>query len=276
LTNGSKPLDLIIRIGNQGIVKVSCFFLFSFLFFWAKNFWDDSFTMDKASAEEKMSKDVVEEKWSALMDVILLVKQLEQQENEIGQKDSITDESGPPRVQDLGVLSGSMVPLKVDEANATAVPSLGVGVSHPAVDVLAVGSVLEGDINIPGMGSDTNSSTPRMEEYRLEVLREERDEMGRWVLMGKHAAYGDEQICQLNVVQDPDHQGLVLISYADGETNCSGTIDVAARTIVGNVQQLLMGEEGFFVPSAKVTHTFRLHLKPESSAARQLRTQVNL
>ena len=237
----------------------------------------DSYNMDYASAEAQLRKDVLEDKWSALMEVILLVKQLEQQENEIGQKDSITDESGPPRagVQDVGVLSGSMVQLKVDEANATAVPPLAVGVSHLAVDVLAVGSVLEGDINIPGMGSDTNSSTPMM-HYRLEVLREERDEMGRWVLMGKHAAYGDEQICQLNVVQDPEHEGLVLISYADGETHCSGTIDVAARTIVGNVQQLLMGEEGFFVPSAKVTHTFRLHLKPESYAARQLRTQVNL
>ena len=225
-----------------------------------------SYNMDNALAEAQLSKDVVEDKWSALMEVILLVKKLEQQEKEIGQNDS-----------NIGVLSGSMVQLKVDESNATAVPPLGVGVSHPAVDVLAVGSVLEGDINIPGMGSDTlsNSSTPRM-EYRLEVLREERDEMGRWVLIGKHAAYGDEQICQLNVVQDPEHEGLVLISYADGETHCSGTIDVAARTIVGNVQQLLMGEEGFFVPSAKVTHTFRLHLKPESSAARQLRTQVNL
>jgi hypothetical protein len=113
-----------------------------------------------------------------------------------------------------------------------------------------------------------------MNKKMSQVLREERDEMGMWVLMGKHSAYGDDQMCQLNLKQTDD--GAVKISYADGETHCTGTLDMETKTITGKVQQLLMGEEGFFVPSAEVTHTFRLKLKEETRNARQLRMRLNI
>ena len=110
-------------------------------------------------------------------------------------------------------------------------------------------------------------------EYTLEVLAEERDEMGNWVLMGMHAAYEDEQMCQINVSQTAE--GKIEISYADGETHCTGVVDAASHTISGSVKQLLMGEEGFYVPCAEVSHTFDLSLKDELPAKRRLRMQLN-
>ena len=97
--------------------------------------------------------------------------------------------------------------------------------------------------------------------------------MGNWVLMGMHAAYYDEQICQINVSQTAE--GRIEISYADGETHCTGVVNSALNTISGSVKQLLMGEEGFYVPSAQVSHTFELSLKDELPAKRQLRMQLN-
>jgi len=162
---------------------------------------------------------------------------------------------------------------KVDDM-LHASPKEGVDLPAGAISVLTVGALLEGDINIPGMPSaeDSDEQSTDRKEYSLEVLKEERDELGSWVLMGKHCAYDDEQMCELRVRQT--EQGAVEVSYADGETHCSGSLDAAACSISGNVQQLLMGEEGFFVPSAQVTHTFRLTLKNESRHARQLRAQL--
>ena len=121
-----------------------------------------------------------------------------------------------------------------------------------AMDMLAVGAVLEGDIVIPGMQAPDELGASRM-TYTLEVLREERDERGRWVLLGKHAAYGDEQVCPLELSRTP--AGELDICFADGETHCSGRVDRATQTITGDVKQLLLGEQGFFVPSAQVSHT---------------------
>jgi len=163
---------------------------------------------------------------------------------------------------------------KVDDMLHASLTEGGFDLPAGAISVLSVGALLEGDINIPGMPSAEHSDEQSTErkEYSLEVLKEERDELGSWVLMGKHCAYDDEQMCELRVRQT--EQGVVEVSYADGETHCSGSLDAAACSISGNVQQLLMGEEGFFVPSAQVTHTFRLTLKNESWHARQLRAQL--
>ena len=45
-----------------------------------------------------------------------------------------------------------------------------------AMDVLSVGSMLEGDISIPGMSSSKDDKGA----YTLKVLQEERDELGNW------------------------------------------------------------------------------------------------
>ena len=119
-------------------------------------------------------------------------------------------------------------------------------------------------------GDESDGEDEGRKKYLLEVLAEEKDEMGKWVLMGKHAAYGDEQVCQLMVTQTDE--GHLQLSYADGETHCTGTLDLSSKSITGNVQQLSMGEEGFFVPNAKVTHTFKLTLKDEAPSARHLRS----
>ena len=140
-----------------------------------------------------------------------------------------------------------------------------------AMDMLAVGAVLEGDIVIPGMQAPDELGADRM-TYTLEVLREERDERGRWVLLGKHAAYGDEQVCPLEL--SPTPAGELDICFADGETHCSGRVDLATQTITGEVKQLLLGEQGFFVPSTQVSHTFRLRLKQEPPGARDVRVQL--
>ena len=52
-----------------------------------------------------------------------------------------------------------------------------------AMDVLSVGSMLEGDISIPGMSSskdDKGAGQTKRERYTLKVLQEERDELGNW------------------------------------------------------------------------------------------------
>eukprot|EP00288_Rhodomonas_lens_P013534 CAMPEP_0177694908 /NCGR_PEP_ID=MMETSP0484_2-20121128/3179_1 /TAXON_ID=354590 /ORGANISM="Rhodomonas lens, Strain RHODO" /LENGTH=443 /DNA_ID=CAMNT_0019205807 /DNA_START=31 /DNA_END=1359 /DNA_ORIENTATION=+ len=144
-------------------------------------------------------------------------------------------------------------------------------------DMLAVGSVYEGDIAIPGIAQGLDSSDSEGENaslqgrqlYTLEVLRTEVDEFGQPCILGKHAAYGDEQMCHLFTSAD----GCAL-NYADGETQCSGAMDLKAGTIAGKVCQLQQGEEGFYVPSTEVTHTFRLKLHRSSATERAARAAL--
>ncbi len=52
-----------------------------------------------------------------------------------------------------------------------------------AIDVLSVGSMLEGEISIPGMSSyedDEGAGQTKRRRYTLKVLQEERDELGNW------------------------------------------------------------------------------------------------
>ncbi|KAJ1489952.1 hypothetical protein T484DRAFT_1936121, partial [Baffinella frigidus] len=108
-------------------------------------------------------------------------------------------------------------------------------------------------------------------KYSLDILREEQDELGNTVLIGRHAAYGDHQTCQLKLVREA---GKVIVHYSDGETHCSGEVDAKQRRIVGTVNQLVAGEEGFWAARAEVTHTFTLAVAPSSAKERRLRAEM--
>ena len=107
----------------------------------------------------------------------------------------------------------------------------------------------------------------REDEYRFMVVKEVPDcVFGGTTLYARHDAYGDSQFCAVELTLERNAstgEPEVAINFADGETLCSGVVDLAARTIVGNVRQLEAGEEGtgeegFEYPSDEVTHTFRL------------------
>ncbi|EKX52837.1 hypothetical protein GUITHDRAFT_101288 [Guillardia theta CCMP2712] len=141
--------------------------------------------------------------------------------------------------------------------------------------LLVPGALLRGDINIPGMSSaaaangltEDGSRAP----YELEVVKIEIDELGHQVLVGRHAAYGDEQLCELSVQQEGDQ---VRLEYADAETLCSGTFDFSNRKIVGTVRQLLQGMDNFFVTSEEISHTFCLHFPSDTPQSAKLRVDM--
>lgn len=64
------------------------------------------------------------------------------------------------------------------------------------------------------------------------------------------------------------------MDYRDGETICSGVLDVQAGRIAGNVRQLEYGEEGFEYPAQEVTHTFQLSVVPEGAGVVKQRAAV--
>ena len=107
----------------------------------------------------------------------------------------------------------------------------------------------------------------REDEYRFTVVKEVPDDaFGGTTLYARHDAYSDSQFCTVELTLERNAstgEPEVAINFADGETLCSGVVDLVARTIVGNVRQLEAGEEGtgeegFEYPSDEVTHTFRL------------------
>mmetsp|Transcript_9773 Transcript_9773/g.22280 ORF Transcript_9773/g.22280 Transcript_9773/m.22280 type:complete len:490 (-) Transcript_9773:4-1473(-) len=140
--------------------------------------------------------------------------------------------------------------------------------------LLVPGAMLLGDINIPGMSSATGEGTAEdgsRASYVLEVVKIDTDELGRQVLVGRHAAYGDEQLCELCVEQDGDD---VRLEYADAETLCSGTFDFGNRKIMGTVRQLLQGMDNFFVTSEEISHTFCLHFPRDTPQSAKLRVDM--
>lgn len=122
------------------------------------------------------------------------------------------------------------------------------------------GSRFDGTIAIPGM-----IQAEGRQRYVLEVISEAVDHLGAWSLLVRHAAYDDEQACNLTfrVEVEKDCEPEVTVSYADGETRCEGVVnfisdDVNACSLRGRVLQFLQGEEGFLEPSEEVTHYFEL------------------
>mmetsp|Transcript_10411 Transcript_10411/g.18724 ORF Transcript_10411/g.18724 Transcript_10411/m.18724 type:complete len:564 (-) Transcript_10411:36-1727(-) len=118
------------------------------------------------------------------------------------------------------------------------------------------GSRFTGTIAIPGMGQSEEDECAR-KEYTVAVLSEFVDELGQQQLLAQHAAYGDLQACHISFgISAATAQ--VEVSFSDSETFCEGTVDIATGAVSGRVNQLVQGEEGFFEPSAEVTHTFEL------------------
>lgn len=119
---------------------------------------------------------------------------------------TVADEGAGANVSDASMADAKMdhsltatLPEVVPEETGGEERHISAGVNLPAgtMNVLAVGSILVGDINIPGMPSaeeDSATENTDRKEYSLEILKEERNELGAWVLMAKHSAYGDEQV----------------------------------------------------------------------------------
>eukprot|EP00403_Amphidinium_massartii_P011689 CAMPEP_0178414300 /NCGR_PEP_ID=MMETSP0689_2-20121128/22966_1 /TAXON_ID=160604 /ORGANISM="Amphidinium massartii, Strain CS-259" /LENGTH=382 /DNA_ID=CAMNT_0020035587 /DNA_START=123 /DNA_END=1268 /DNA_ORIENTATION=+ len=144
-----------------------------------------------------------------------------------------------------------------------------------AQSLFSPGSMFAGTIAIPGMTQQDEDDGLR-KQYTLEVLSESLDEFGQPQLLAQHAAYGDLQACHIDFrTVSTGSTCKVEVSYADSETFCEGTLDIETGKVSGKVNQLVQGEEGFFEPSAEVTHTFELvavqTTAPAVEAAHQIR-----
>jgi hypothetical protein len=112
---------------------------------------------------------------SELMAVIALEKQLTQRQKlETGAEGSGSQEGGESG------LTTKLDDVNLDDARDAAGASAdaseraagdGGGLELPAgaIDLLSVGSVLEGDINIPGMGKEEGNESDERKKYTLEV-----------------------------------------------------------------------------------------------------------
>lgn len=146
--------------------------------------------------------------------------------------------------------------------------SADVDVMARAKRLLKPGCSFFGDIMVPGINeAEPDEDVGRCEDYKFMIVGEVRDPVnGGMILYARHEAYEDIQFCDVTLSLEPgmgDGETQVAISFADGETTCSGMIDVENKTIVGNVRQIQFGEEGFEYPSDEVTHTFKLVCKSD-------------
>eukprot|EP00658_Telonema_sp_P-2_P082120 TRINITY_DN8600_c0_g1_i4.p1 TRINITY_DN8600_c0_g1~~TRINITY_DN8600_c0_g1_i4.p1 ORF type:complete len:410 (+),score=79.90 TRINITY_DN8600_c0_g1_i4:209-1438(+) len=139
-----------------------------------------------------------------------------------------------------------------------------------ANELFSLGMKYEGTIAIPGWNPDMElGEDEERREYTLTVVMV-REEHASRVIYARHAAYGDEQCCNL-LLEPPASPGDgVRISYYDCETQCNGTMEVGTGEIRGTVRQLVHGETGFYHPSNVVTHTFELAPCRSMSAAKHL------
>eukprot|EP00656_Telonema_subtile_P048426 TRINITY_DN5765_c0_g1_i3.p1 TRINITY_DN5765_c0_g1~~TRINITY_DN5765_c0_g1_i3.p1 ORF type:complete len:457 (+),score=102.61 TRINITY_DN5765_c0_g1_i3:81-1451(+) len=137
---------------------------------------------------------------------------------------------------------------------------------NPAADLerarefFTCGMRFKGTIAIPGWNPDmdpTDTEPEERREYTLEVVMI-REQHGQQVIYARHAAYGDEQSCTLELGAPTAPGSGVSVSYYDCETQCDGTLDLSNGNITGTVRQLVHGDAGFYHPADKVTHTFEL------------------
>lgn len=147
------------------------------------------------------------------------------------------------------------------------------------------GTLFEGTIAIPGMARQSDNGQSERQKYTLQVLREQVDELGRTVVLARHAAYGDEQACHLDLgvcsANSERTEGgrapEVCVRWADGETICEGVVEISLSedsraphcVVRGQVKQLLQGEEGFYEPAQQATHTYELFRSTTCTAQAQ-------
>lgn len=115
------------------------------------------------------------------------------------------------------------------------------------------GQEYQGTIQIPGL----QGAAPGRNEYSLVIDSAPiENEMGDSTgILARHCAYDDEQFVWIHVDDESDE---LSIRYADGETQCEGTWNVAKGQFEGTVRQLLPTEDSIYHARDEVTHTFTL------------------
>mmetsp|Transcript_9365 Transcript_9365/g.24108 ORF Transcript_9365/g.24108 Transcript_9365/m.24108 type:complete len:541 (-) Transcript_9365:612-2234(-) len=141
-----------------------------------------------------------------------------------------------------------------------------------AYNVFRPGARFLGQIKVPGI-NDEDYEEGAPSQYDLTVLFWGRDPLNCPIIYVCHEAYEDRQACDVNIKVVRDGGG-IQVDYRDGETICSGTLDVASKEINGNVRQLEFGEEGFEYPAEEVTHTFKLSAVVEADAVVRQRAEL--